>query len=360
MRFSKILKTASLFSVILLMVLSVNYQANAADKENCLMCHKYRFLGRINEEGKKVNYNVDENLYGQSVHRNVPCRDCHTHITKLPHDPVTEEVSCANECHIKPPFAKENFSHKKIIEVYNNSVHSIKPEDPPEVKEAKPYCKYCHFDPLYEKVEEERVAFEETLSRCLNCHEEKGVTQAYKHITHRLRHKTSRPPQEIVKLCSKNCHENVELMKTFKVSKESLDAVETYKRSIHGKAVVLGSQEAADCVSCHATSSIHDVYKKDDPKATVNKANLTKTCKQCHEKVDERFIQIDVHSKIAREEKPVLYLVNIGLKFTFYGTIFGLMGLAFLETISRKKDGIKWLLRHGTTWRGKSKRKPKE
>jgi hypothetical protein len=331
-------------------------QADAADKENCLMCHKYRQFGRIDEQGRKKNYSVNENIYANSIHRNVPCRDCHTYITKLPHDPVTEEVSCANECHIKPPFAKENFSHKKIIDVYNKSVHGVKDDDSPALKAAKPYCKYCHLNPVYTRVAEERIGYEETLARCLNCHEEKGVTQAYKHITHRLRHKTSRSPQEIVQLCSKNCHADVDHMKKFKVSKESLESVETYNRSIHGKAVALGSEKAADCVSCHATSAIHDIYKKDEPHSMVHKTNLVRTCEQCHDKVNNRFIQIDVHSGITREEKPLLYFVNIGLSFALYGTIFGLMGLALFETFGRKKDGIKWQLRQGTTWRGKSKR----
>jgi hypothetical protein len=320
------------------------------------MCHKYRQIGRIDEQGRKRSYYVNENIYANTVHRNVPCRDCHTYITRLPHDPVTEEVNCANECHIKPPFSKENFSHKKIIKVYNDSVHGIKEDDPPELKAAKPYCKYCHLNPMYTRVDERRINFEKTLSRCLNCHEKKGVTQAYKHITHRLRHKTSRSPQEIVQLCSKNCHADVETMKKFKVSPESLEAVETYNRSIHGKAVALGSQEAADCISCHATSAIHDIYKKDDPRSTVNKENLVNTCKQCHENVNDRFIQIDVHSSIEPHEKPVLYFVNVGLTFAFYGSVFGLIGLMLLETYGRKKDGIKWQLRHGTTWRGVSKR----
>ena len=360
MRPPKIFMNASLLILAFFMVLFLGFhQGNAADKENCLMCHKYRQLGRIDEKGRKRNYNVNENVYTNSVHRNVPCRDCHSYITKLPHDPVKEEVSCANECHIKPPFAKENFSHKKIIDVYNKSVHGIKPDDSPELKAAKPHCKYCHLNPLYTMVAEERIAFKETLARCLNCHEEKGVTQAYKHIAHRLRHKTSRSPQEIVQLCSKNCHAEVELMKKFKVSETSLESVETYNRSIHGKAVVLGSQEAADCVSCHATSAIHDIYKKDDPVSTVNKANMADTCNQCHTKVNNRFIQIDVHSSITRGEKPLLYYVNVGLTFAFYGTIFGLVGLMLLETAGRKKDGIKWQIRHGTTWRGQPKHRPK-
>ena len=237
-----------------------------------------------------------------------------------------------------------------------NGTPATLPDDPEELKEAKPYCKYCHLNPVYTRVEEQRIDFNKTLSRCLNCHERKGVTQAYKHITHRLRAKTSRSPQQIVQLCSRNCHADLVLMKKFKVSKESMEAVETYNESIHGKAVGLGSQEAADCVSCHATSAIHDIYKKDEPHATVNKANLVDTCKQCHEDVNDRFIQIDVHSAIEPHEKPVLYTINMGLGVAFYGSVFGLIGLALLETYGRKKDGIEWQIKHGTSWRGKPKR----
>lgn len=352
---NKYMKISLLLLSILLIIPVINLPSEAADKENCLMCHKYRQIGRIDEQGRKRSYYVNEYIYSNTTHRNTPCRDCHTYIKRLPHDPVTEEVSCANECHVKPPFSKENFSHKKIIEVYNNSVHGIKKDDPPELKDAKPYCKYCHLNPLYSKVEEKRIA-STALNRCLNCHEEKGVTQAYKHITHRLRHKTSRSPQEIVQLCSKNCHEDVGLMKKFNVSKESLDAVETYRESIHGKAVALGSQEAADCVSCHATSAIHDIYKKDEKRSTIHLSNRRETCQQCHKNVNEQFVKVDVHSSIEPHEKPVLYFVNKSLGFAFYGSVFGLVGLMLFETYGRKKDGIKWQLRGGTTWRGKSKR----
>ncbi|UCH82035.1 MAG: hypothetical protein JSW20_05250 [Nitrospiraceae bacterium] len=349
-------KTPLLLAVFCLLVFS-SMSADAADNENCLMCHKYRQIGRIDEEGKKRSYYVDENIYANTTHRNVPCRDCHTYITKLPHDPITEEVNCANECHIKPPFSKENFSHKKIIEVYNDSVHGIKADDPPELKSAKPHCKYCHLNPIFTRVEEERIAFDKTLSRCLNCHEKKGVTQAYKHITHRLRHKTSRSPQEIVNLCAKNCHQEAEMMKSFNVSEESLEAVETYTRSVHGKSVTLGSEEAADCISCHSTNAIHDIYKKDDKKSSVHAENRTSTCRQCHTNVGDQFARIDVHSKLDPHKKPVLYYMNTGLAFVFYGSVFGLVGLMLIETIGRRRDGIKWQIRGGTTWRGFSKLK---
>ncbi len=343
----------SLFLAALFAFSIIGIRAEAADKENCLMCHKYRQIGRIDEQGRKRSYYVNENIYANTTHRNVPCRDCHTYITRIPHDPVTEEVNCANQCHIKPPFSKENFSHKKIIDIYNKSVHGIKEEDSEELKAAKPYCKYCHLNPIYREVAAERIA-PTTLLRCLNCHDKKGVTQAYKHITHRLRRKTSRSPQEIVELCSKNCHEDVEKMAKFKVSHESLEAVETYKASMHGKSVLLGSQDSADCISCHASSAIHDIYKKDDKNATINIANRAKVCEQCHEGVNERFIRIDVHQNL--EKDPILHFAAINLTFAFYGSVFGLLGLALLETIGRKKDGIKWQIRQGTTWRGVSKR----
>ena len=95
-----------LYVSLMFVFLFVGLPAKAADKENCLMCHKYRFLGRIDENGRRINYNVSEHIYSKTVHYNVPCRDCHTNIAKLPHDPVTEEVNCANVCHINPVYTR--------------------------------------------------------------------------------------------------------------------------------------------------------------------------------------------------------------------------------------------------------------
>ncbi|MBL7049747.1 MAG: cytochrome C, partial [Nitrospira sp.] len=274
-----LIKSAAI--IFALAVALMTSEADAADTENCLMCHKYRQLGRIDESGMKRSYFVSESKYAASVHRNVPCRDCHTSITKLPHDPVTEEVNCANECHVKPPFATENFSHKKIMQLYDSSVHGVSTEDSPEMSEAKPTCKYCHLNPLFSDVEL-KVVSDASLQRCMNCHEEKGVSQAYMHITHRLRHKTSRSPKEIVQMCSLNCHGDTEYMKSLDPSKKRLEAVATYESSIHGKSVSLGSEKAADCISCHATNGIHDIYSKEDIRSTLNTVNRSETCRQCH------------------------------------------------------------------------------
>ncbi len=341
------------------MLLAIGLYAEAADKENCLMCHKYRFLGRIDEKGKRINYHVDERIYDNSVHRNVSCRECHTSITKIPHDPLKEEVNCGNLCHLKTPFSKERFSHQKIIEVYEGSAHGPKSTDSALLKEAKPNCKFCHLNPMYTRVSEERIPFKESLGRCLNCHEEKGVTVVYRHMTHRLRKKTSRSPQEIVAICAK-CHQDVELMKKLNVSKTALTSVETYKQSIHGKSVTLGSELAADCISCHASNALHDIYTKDDKRATVGKNNITKTCQQCHEQTNSWFVEVAVHPTIEPEKNPIVFFTSVALRFAMYGTVFSLVGLMLLETFGRRKDGIAFLLKKGTSWRGEPKRGEKK
>jgi hypothetical protein len=318
------------------------------------MCHKYRYLGRIDANGKQFNYNVDEHFFADSVHRNIACRECHTSIKKIPHDPVTEEVNCANVCHLKPPHAKEKFSHTKIIDIYNQSAHAVRPEDSPALKDAKPNCKFCHLNPLYTRVEEELIDYEKTLQRCLNCHEQKGVTVAYMHVTHRLRKKTSRSPQEIVELCSK-CHDDKEMMKKLDVSKDALLAVDTYEQTIHGKSIALGSDMTADCISCHASNALHDIYKKDNEKATIHKENLMATCRQCHEQTNSWFIEIAVHPRVERDENPIVYFASIFFRMALYGSLFSMVGLMAVETFGRRKDGVKFLLRRGSAWRRESK-----
>jgi hypothetical protein len=331
-------------------------EVQAADKENCLMCHKYPSMARVDEGGLVRNYYVDEHIFLNSLHGEVECRGCHTYIKKFPHDPVTEEVNCANECHIKPPFSEKNFSHQKIIDVFKSSDHAKKSDDSPLMNKTKPDCKYCHLNPLYKRVDENTIAYGKTLDRCLNCHQKNGVTVAYRHIMHRLRHKTSRSSQDIVSLCAENCHGNTQLMKKIGVSGIGLDAVATYKASIHGKMTTLGSEKAADCISCHASSLIHDINKKENPNSSISEANLQNTCKNCHKKMNKYFVKIAVHPSIEEPHNPILFIIsNMVLRAMLYGTVFGLMGLLFLETRRRRKDGIGMKIKAGNSWRDKEK-----
>lgn len=319
------------------------------------MCHKYPSLARIDAAGQVKNYYINGHVFLNSLHGQVACRGCHTYIKKFPHAPVTQKVNCGNVCHIKPPFAQENFSHRKIIGVFDTSIHTPGADDSPLMKASDPDCKYCHLNPIYQRVEEKNISYNKALDRCLNCHQRNGVTLAYRHMMHRLRHKTSRSSQEIVALCA-GCHANVSLMKKLGLKGVALDAVKTYKESIHGKMVTLGSQKAADCISCHASSLIHDIYKPDNPKSTINPVNLPVTCKNCHQTTNRYFAKIAVHPTLEDPNNPILFILsNLILRTILYGTVFGLMSLLFMETWRRKKDGAAMHFKSGTTWRKKKK-----
>ena len=59
------------------------------------------------------------------------------------------------------------------------------------------------------------------------------------------------------------------------------DAVDSYRRSFHYKAIRFGETNTAVCQDCH---TVHDVLPKDSAHSSIADANLPKTCGQsdCH------------------------------------------------------------------------------
>src|SRR5215813_5512514 len=64
-----------------------------------------------------------------------------------------------------------------------------------------------------------------------------------------------------------------------------------HARSISSNAK-LGAQTVANCASCH---DVHNILPSSDPRSTINRANLIKTCGQCHPGVGEKFALSKVH-----------------------------------------------------------------
>ena len=85
------------------------------------------------------------------------------------------------------------------------------------------------------------------------------------------------------------CHEGVRLSQEFGVEGRRET---TYLASYHGLASRLGSQVVANCASCHGT---HSIFPSSDPRSTINRANLARTCGQCHPGVTEKFTSAKVH-----------------------------------------------------------------
>jgi cytochrome b subunit of formate dehydrogenase len=85
------------------------------------------------------------------------------------------------------------------------------------------------------------------------------------------------------------CHEGVRLAQEFGVEGRRST---TYLASYHGLASKLGSQIVANCASCHG---VHNILPSSDPRSTISRANLVRTCGQCHPGVGENFALSKVH-----------------------------------------------------------------
>jgi len=67
------------------------------------------------------------------------------------------------------------------------------------------------------------------------------------------------------------------------------DRLPSYAGSYHGLALKGGKVNAANCASCHG---VHAILRSSDPRSTVNTANLSKTCGQCHKGATETIYAI--------------------------------------------------------------------
>jgi hypothetical protein len=337
------------------------------DDEACLMCHKYPKMGRINENGVQKSYYVMPHVFSKTVHRNVPCRDCHSYIKELPHKPVTEGVTCNSECHsVKNPSTGKPFSHKPIYDVFKKSVHGR--EKIAQNNEAdKPYCINCHTNPLYNA--KEAAPPKHIVDRCVVCHEDaKFAEKWYNHTSRRIR-EVKRSSQEIVELCT-SCHGNKALVERHQqaakeegreLGRKFPFAAESYNESFHGKVTKYGNTDAANCLDCHASAanyymSVHELLPSRDPRSPVNAENRVQTCKRCHVMADKNYAAIDPHPTSRKEDNPFKHYAD--LIYTIVGdlALFGLVGMAAFETFGRRRDGAGWRFRDGSSWWGWSRR----
>jgi len=337
------------------------------DDSGCLLCHKYPKMGRITEQGTKRSYQVIPNTFGSTVHRNVPCTDCHNYIKQLPHREVKVGVRCDSECHsIKNPSTGKNFSHKPIYNKFKESVHGREKIET-GLDADKPYCVTCHTNPIYNPNEDKLP--ENIVDRCVVCHEDRNfVINWYKHTSRRIR-EVKRSPSEIVALCS-NCHSDKALIARHVAAakKEGRElgrkypiAVESYNESFHGKVTRYGFTKAANCLDCHAKKknyylNVHNILPSRDPESPVNIKNKVETCRNCHTYADENYAQLDPHPTSKKDSNAFRYYANIIYGWVGDIVIVLLVGIALLETIGRRRDGVGWIMRKGSSWWRKSPR----
>jgi predicted CXXCH cytochrome family protein len=220
--------------------------------------------------------------------------------------------------------------HADVVKVYSKSAHGrglILSGLP-----MSAVCTSCH---LSHKVPDEQ----EIPRICGKCHT--GVIKTWSQSTHgQLWQSGGGGP-----VCT-TCHGAHKLqepwLKGFRVSLPQTcggcheEKAKLYQDTFHGQATSLGFIAAATCSDCHTP---HSNFPQSDPRSSIHKNNLIKTCGRCHPKANANFVSFDPHADpAAREKNPAIHYTYLFMNLLLFGT-FGFFGLHTLLWLQRSIVG---------------------
>ncbi len=238
------------------------------------------------------------------------------------------QAKLCESCHVgKPEVAGQSNLGAKFVASFDHSVHGAALQ---AGKERAAGCVDCHGVHAMNKaaVAGARINRIRVTETCAKCHEKQA--QEYRtsvhaaallkgnldsagctscHGEHDIKLHTD-PTAPVAKanlaqqVCAE-CHASVRLTRRYGLAN---DTFKTFSDSFHGLAVRGGSVEVVNCASCHGD---HAIKSQNDPTSTVNKANLAKTCGECHPGANTRFSVGAVHaSEAQRDASPWLYWIS--------------------------------------------------
>ncbi len=248
----------------------------------CAQCHRAGQKAALRYNGKQVNpvEHYVESIHGKGLLESgltvtANCADCHTAHHELPSRDTRSSVNRAN---IAETCGQ---CHRGIYEMFNKSVHSAKafPTSKP-----LPVCSDCHSSHSISRTDAAGFRLR-MMDQCGRCHE--AITESY---------------------------------------------FETY----HGKVSRLGYLKTAKCSDCHGA---HDILPVADPRSRLSRANIVKTCAQCHTGSHRRFAGYLTH---ATHHDPAKYPF---LFWTFWGMttlLLGTLTVSGLHTIAWLPRSLKY------------------
>jgi len=229
----------------------------------CAKCHRSGQKAALRYTGTQEHIveHYAESIHGKGLLEagltvTANCADCHTAHLELP---ASDPRSSVYRATIAQTCAK---CHRGIYERFVNSVHS--PVSHPTTKKL-PVCSDCHSAHSIERTDLSDFRLH-IMDQCGKCHE--AITESY---------------------------------------------FETY----HGKVSKLGYLKTAKCYDCHGS---HDVLPVTDPRSRLSRANIVKTCAQCHTGAHRQFAGYLTH---ATHHDPIRYPL---LFYTFWGMTTLLVG----------------------------------
>jgi cytochrome b subunit of formate dehydrogenase/nitrate reductase cytochrome c-type subunit len=333
------------------LVLACASTSQAADTEGCLTCHQYRGLSRIGPDGKSISlFYVDPNYFALALgpHARLKCTDCHvkSDVEVFPHKPETP-VDCTQVCHLEGPNQVEvRFSHDRVDTMLHKSVHGgdtlAQANDllGKPLRDGQAKCLLCHDEPTFRRSGQTWVQQEAPIQRCNTCHDEQMAVDTrhfYWHVE--ARSKPARDNRDIVRVCAQ-CHSNPAIQAKFNLP----DVTASYLQSFHGKATLLGSQEAANCLDCHVgqMQNVHVMQKKTEASSPTNAAHLPDTCRtaNCHRDAGQQISSAAVHLDLPHNgsiEFIIACVFVVLIVFTF-GPSLLLTTLKMMQIVVGRRD----------------------
>jgi nitrate/TMAO reductase-like tetraheme cytochrome c subunit len=307
--------------------------------ETCLACHADTTMSVDLPSGETRSLHVDGAAFKASVHGNtLTCTDCHTDIKDVPHEARSfrskREFSLAyyescKHCHFANYTKTLDSVHFAALSrgdttaplcVDCHGAHDIRPPDRPRSR-VSTTCATCHqgVSATYAKSVHGRALLEDDnadVPTCADCHRSHDVAgpRAASWRTH--------TPE----ICA-TCHADAQIMDKYGLS----TAVHrSYLSDFHGATASLrggtddeGQKVVARCTDCHG---VHDITKVDAPNSPVLKANLVKTCQQCHADASANFPDAWLsHYEPSWSRTPLVYAVELAYKIFIPFMIGGLV-----------------------------------
>ena len=230
--------------IVMATLLTVRSQGVAPTFPNsdCFTCHDDPSLKRV-VAGETNSLCIKTNALAKSVHSSLQCVDCHTGIADLPHAEKLVAPDCAH-------------CHDAVAKEYGSSIHGMSRK---MGESGAASCKDCHGSHDIRPVNYgDSPVFKLNLSRtCAKCHSNTNLTTEYK--------------------------------------MKNPEAAAQYAESIHGRALLkLGLVQAPSCSDCHG---VHNIRRSVDREASINHANVAKTCGTCHAGVEKTYSQ-SIHGQL--------------------------------------------------------------
>ncbi len=256
------------------LALPLAWAASVGDQE-CLACHGQP--GMKSDAG--INISIDPAKHAASAHAILGCKDCHTAIKEFPHPAKVAKVKCAT-CHVDEAKSFPDSAHAILGESSCASCHGSVHELTTAEKLMPGKCVECHADEA--KAHESSIHGQAAKKgdpdapKCVSCHGSIHALKASSDADSTVARKN------LADTCAK-CHSDAGFLSRHKIP--VAHPVDSYKQSVHGRAVALG-KDAATCSSCHGS---HEIYPATDERSSVNHWKVPETCAQCHKEIARQF-----------------------------------------------------------------------